>query len=92
MEREYCQKNFGNTMITIDKTGHICITDSWFTNWGIIYNFSIQDFKNGVINPCTGYPIQIIGMDGNIYSDRQKNWIYDKIKKGYFNHLIPIEK
>jgi len=89
MKREYCQKNFAKTTITIDKTGHICITDGWFTNWGLIYNFSIQNFKDDVINPCTGVVIQIIGMDSSIHSNRQKNWIYDKIRKGYFDHLIP---
>ena len=88
IKREYCQRNFGSTMITISKAGQICITDGGCTNWGIIYNFQIEAFKNGVINPCTGFHVQVIGMDSEIYNRKHANYIYNKIKKGFFDHLI----
>jgi hypothetical protein len=87
MKRAYCQKKFGKTTIFIEKNGSICIAGDWFCNWGIIYPHAIKPFKNGAINPCTGFHIQVIGMDANVFKTH-KNWIYDKIRKGYFDHLI----
>lgn len=86
MKRAYCQRKFGKTQITIDKQGHIAIIGDWFSNHGIIYDFNIQPFKDGVKSPITGDHIQIIGMDTEV-SKIHSNWIYSKIKKGYFDHL-----
>jgi len=87
MKKEYCQRNFGKTQVTISYEGEICITDGWYTNWGCIYDHNISQFKNGIINPCTGYRVQVIGMDTQP-SRTICNWIYSKIEKGYFDHLI----
>jgi hypothetical protein len=83
----YVSRKFSKTEICISKKGEICIAGEWFTNWGIIYPFHIQKFKDGVKNPVTGFPIQVIGMDSDI-SRTHANWIYNKIKRGYFDHLI----
>jgi len=87
MKKEYCQRNFGKTQVTITKKGQICITNEWFTNWGLIYNHMIEEFKQDIINPITGFHVQVIGMD-NQPSNTICDWIYSKIKKGYFDHLI----
>jgi hypothetical protein len=85
--RQYCQKKFEKTTITISKNGSISIVGEWFSNHGLIYPHAIKPFKNGVINPITGLHVQVIGMDTNVCKTH-KNWIYDKINKGYFDHLI----
>lgn len=90
MEREYCQRKFGKTQIEIDVNGHIAIVGDWFSNHGCIYPHNIDNFKKGIINPCTGFVVQVIGMDSQItktYSD----YIYTKIRRGYFDHLIEKE-
>jgi len=87
IEREYCQRKFGNTLITIDKNGHISIVGNWFSNHGCIYGHNIQLFKDGAINPITGFHVQVIGMDSHL-PKTHLNWIYGKIRKGYFDHLI----
>jgi len=80
-------KKFGKTRISISTNGKISIVGEWFSNWGLIYPHAIKSFKNGVINPYTGFPVQVIGMDFEICKTHA-NYIYDKIKKGYFDHLI----
>lgn len=84
---EYCERKFGNVLITINYEGHICIANDWAVNWGAIYDHMIEVFKRGSINPCTGYRHQVIGMDFGV-AETHKNWIYSKIEKGYFDHLI----
>ena len=80
-------KKFGKTRVSISKNGRISIAGDWVITWGIIYPHAIKPFKNGVINSITGFPIQVIGMDSEICRTHA-NYIYDKIKKGYFDHLI----
>jgi len=80
-------RNFHKTRVSISETGSISIAGEWSCNWGCIYPHNIQNFKDGIINPCTGFVVQIIGMDSQP-AKTHLNYIYDKIKKGYFDHLI----
>ena len=86
MDRKYCQRKFGNKIATITPEGKICVADEWFTNHGLIYSHNINDLKQGIINPITGFEYQVIGMDREI-SKTLKNWIYKKIITGKFDHL-----
>ena len=85
--KEYQARTFGNVRVAIDYDGHISIAGDWSTNWGIIYSHQIQNFKDGIINPCTGFIVQVIGMDSSV-ATTHLNYIYSKINKGYFDHLI----
>lgn len=80
-------KNFGKIRVEIDFTGHITISNGWFTNHGCIYPHMIESCKQELINPITDSHYQVIGMDAEI-SKTQADYIYNKIKKGYFDHLI----
>lgn len=80
-------RNFHKTRVTIDYTGSISIAGDWSCNWGCIYPHNIQNFKDGIINPCTGFVVQVIGMDSEV-AKTHREYIYDKIRKGYFDHLI----
>jgi len=82
-------KNFGKTRVEIKATGKIIIRNDWNTNHGCIYPHMIENFKQELINPCTSEYYQVIGMETEI-SRTHANYIYDKIKKGYFDHLIEI--
>ena len=88
MEREYCQRKFGTTQIEIGVNDHIAIVNDWSSNHGCIYPHMIKVFKDKEVNPCTGFVFQVIGMDSNV-AKTHLNWIYSKIRKGYFDHLIP---
>ncbi len=83
-----CKRKFGKNEISITKNGSITITGEWFTAHGVIYDHQIQNFKDDVINPCTGFHVQIIGMDTYI-AKTHSNYIYNRIKAGCFDHLIP---
>ena len=87
MKKEYCQRTFGKIQIEININGHIAIIGDWFANHGCIYDHNIEQFKDGIINPCTGFVVQVIGMNSNV-AKTHLNWIYSKIRKGYFDHLI----
>ena len=87
MENVKCKRSFGKTQITISQEGEICICDDWHTNWGFIYGFQVKSFKEGVINPCTGLHIQVIGMDTSVSKTHSK-YIYGRINAGLFDHLI----
>ena len=92
MEKIQCERKFGKTTISMDINGQICIAGEWFTNWGIIYDFNIEDFKNGIKNPCTGYTVQVVGMDSQP-SKTHVDYIHGRIKAGKFDHLIkPLKK
>lgn len=86
-DREYCQRTFGSSLVTITEKGQICIAGDWTTNWGLIYPNMIDIFKSGTINPITGHKHQIIGMDLQP-SETICKWIYSKIDKGFFDHLV----
>lgn len=88
MESEIiCSRKFGKNRVEIRKNGSISITGDWFTNWGLIYPHMISIFKTGKKNPITGFRHQVIGMN-SIPSMTHTDWIYSKIEKGYFDHLI----
>lgn len=91
MQKEYCQRKFGNVQIEINVNGLIAVVGNRFSNHGCIYGHNIQDFKDGIINPCTGFVCQVIGMDSSL-ARTHLDYIYGKIKKGYFDHLIPEGK
>jgi len=84
---EYCKRRFGKSLVTITKNGEIKIVGDFFTNYGLIYPKSIESFKAGEINSVTGFRYQVVGMDKQP-SDTILKWIYSKIERGYFDHLI----
>lgn len=87
-EKSYCQRKFGKSTIRITREGKISIIDDWYSNYGLIYPFQIKDFKRGIESPTMpGTRLQVIGMDSEVCKTHRE-WIYSKIDKGYFDHLI----
>lgn len=80
--KNYVTRQFGQWKVTISQTGSIRITGKFFSNHGLIYTHMIERFQKGE-------NAQVIGMDSGIGMTKAvTNWIYAKIKKGVFNHLI----
>lgn len=82
-----CKRKFGKTTISIDINGAICVAGDWSTNWGTIYPNNIVQFKEGVLNLCTGFVVQVIGMDSEL-STTHREYIHGRINAGKFDHLI----
>ncbi len=80
-------RKFGKTTVELNKDGRVRIVGEWVTNWGIVYPHNIEAFKQGVVNPCTGHVVQVIGMDSEVCKTHRE-WIYTWILNGFFDHLI----
>ena len=87
------ERKFGKITVSISDKGEIAIAGDTNSNFGRIYSHAIDRFKAHAIGEESDWNRpQVIGMAWE-YGIASKNsvilkWIYSKILKGKFDHLI----
>jgi len=81
-------RKFGQNRVTV--TGDkIDITGEWYSNQGIFYGFSFNEYKSCIEqNREECFCPQVIGMDCNYGMTKTiKNWLYGLILSGKLDYL-----